>query len=73
MGKDKKKTKKEKKNEEKTSKQKRAPTAYNVFMKKELQKIKEKDPKVDHKEAFMIAAKNWTKAPENPKNAKVKK
>lgn len=73
MGKDKKKEKKNKKDSKGEEKQKRAPTKYNVFMKKELQKIKEKDPKIDHKEAFVIAAKNWTKSSDNPKNAKEKK
>lgn len=36
----------------------RAPSAYNLFMKTELAKVKKADPKLDHKEAFTKAAAN---------------
>ena len=62
------KIKKPAKKEKSAEKTKRAPSPYNAFMKKELAKIKEKDPKIDHKEAFKVAAKNWAKSKENPKN-----
>ena len=39
----------------------RAPSAYNIFMKKELTKLKEKHPQMDHKERFKLAANNWSK------------
>jgi len=48
----------------------RQPTAYNVFMKAELAKLKAEQPEIHHKEAFKIAAGRWADAPENPKNAK---
>ena len=35
--------------EKKAAKGKRAPSAYNVFMKTELAKIKKTNPKIDHK------------------------
>lgn len=35
------------------------PTAYNLFMKKEIQRVKKNNPTLDHKEAFKQAAKNW--------------
>jgi histone H1/5 len=50
--------KKEKK--EKKDKVPRAPSAYNLFMKSELAKIKKANPKMEHKEAFTKAAKNWS-------------
>ncbi|KAI8973275.1 hypothetical protein BDF20DRAFT_881486 [Mycotypha africana] len=53
---------------------KKAPTKkvspYNNFMKTELAKVKEANPGIAHKEAFKLAAQNWSKAPENPKNKK---
>jgi len=42
---------------------------YNKFMKDELARLKEKDPDTKHPERFKIAAQNWAKAKENPKNA----
>jgi hypothetical protein len=38
----------------------RAPSAYNVFMKAELTNLKKANPKMEHKEAFTQAAKNWS-------------
>ena len=46
----------------------RQPTAYNVFMKAELAKLKQEQPEIHHKEAFKIAAQRWGDAPSNPKN-----
>ena len=51
-------------------KAKRAPSAYNLFMKTELAKVKRADPKLDHKEAFKVAASNWKDSKENPANKK---
>jgi hypothetical protein len=45
---------------EKKDKVPRAPSAYNLFMKSELAKVKKANPKMDHKEAFTQAAKNWS-------------
>jgi len=39
----------------------RAPSAYNIFMKKELEKLKTSSPTLDHKGRFAAAAANWTK------------
>ena len=36
----------------------RQPSPYNNFMKKELAKVKKDNPKLDHKEAFKVAANN---------------
>ncbi|KAL5495059.1 hypothetical protein ACEPAH_852 [Sanghuangporus vaninii] len=43
---------------------------YNKFMKEELARLKESSPDLKHPERFKIAATNWAKAKENPKNAK---
>ena len=40
-------------------KKKRAPTAYNWFMKEEIARLKEADSSLSHKEAFKKAADNW--------------
>ncbi|KAJ2747895.1 hypothetical protein GGI20_000190 [Coemansia sp. BCRC 34301] len=45
-------------------------SAYNVFMKTELAKVKTDSPGMNHKDAFKKAASNWKNAPENPINAK---
>merc|ERR1712072_1561577 len=42
---------------DKKAKVKRAPSAYNIFMKKELAKLKNSMPKADHKERFTAAAR----------------
>ncbi|XP_051149271.1 protein CRABS CLAW-like [Andrographis paniculata] len=39
----------------------RLPSAYNRFMKEEIQRIKTANPKIPHREAFSAAAKNWAK------------
>ncbi|XP_074574940.1 protein DROOPING LEAF-like [Curcuma longa] len=39
----------------------RMPSAYNRFMKEEIQRIKAAQPDIPHREAFSMAAKNWAK------------
>ncbi|KAL8052436.1 hypothetical protein ABFX02_05G003800 [Erythranthe guttata] len=39
----------------------RLPSAYNIFMKEEIQRIKAANPEVPHREAFSAAAKNWSR------------
>lgn len=55
---------------EKKDKVPRAPSAYNLFMKTELAKVKKEHPSLDHKEAFTKAANNWKSSSQNPKNKK---
>ena len=52
------------------TKTKRAPSAYNSFMKSEIAKVKKADPKLNHKDAFKVAAGNWKSSKENPANKK---
>ena len=40
-------------------KAKRAPSAYNKYMKKELARLKKKHPKTPHTTLFKRAAKSW--------------
>nr|AYO86709.1 crabs claw [Chimonanthus praecox] len=40
----------------------RLPSAYNRFMKEEIQRIKTINPKIPHREAFSRAAKNWARS-----------
>lgn len=51
-------------------KAKRAPSAYNTFMKNEIAKVKKANASLDHKEAFKVAAGNWKTSKENPANKK---
>ncbi|XP_068642109.1 protein YABBY 7-like [Aristolochia californica] len=44
-------------------KRQRAPSAYNRFMKEEIQRLKTIQPGMTHKEAFTTAAKNWAHFP----------
>ncbi|XP_043705082.1 protein CRABS CLAW-like [Telopea speciosissima] len=39
----------------------RLPSAYNQFMKEEIQRIKVANPEIPHREAFSTAAKNWAR------------
>ncbi|XP_047319616.1 protein CRABS CLAW-like [Impatiens glandulifera] len=39
----------------------RLPSAYNQFMKEEIQRIKAAHPEIPHREAFSSAAKNWAR------------
>ncbi|KAK9935361.1 hypothetical protein M0R45_022465 [Rubus argutus] len=44
-------------------KRQRAPSAYNRFIKEEIQRLKAVNPRMTHKEAFSTAAKNWAQFP----------
>ena len=50
----------------KSSRKKIGP--YNRYMKTELVKVKEENPNINQREAFVMVAKRWKDAPENPKN-----
>ncbi|GMI87455.1 CRABS CLAW [Hibiscus trionum] len=48
----------------------RLPSAYNRFMKEEIQRIKAANPEIPHREAFSAAAKNWARyIPNSPQAA----
>ncbi|XP_024018325.1 protein CRABS CLAW [Morus notabilis] len=49
----------------------RLPSAYNRFMKEEIQRIKAANPEIPHREAFSAAAKNWARYIPNPPAASV--
>ncbi|GAB4828270.1 Axial regulator YABBY 5 [Ancistrocladus abbreviatus] len=44
-------------------KRQRVPSAYNQFIKEEIQRIKANNPDITHREAFSAAAKNWAHFP----------
>ncbi|XP_074571424.1 protein YABBY 2-like [Curcuma longa] len=44
-------------------KRQRVPSAYNRFIREEIQRIKANNPDISHKEAFGAAAKNWAHFP----------
>uniref|UniRef100_A0A5B7AAW2 Putative axial regulator YABBY 5 isoform X1 n=1 Tax=Davidia involucrata TaxID=16924 RepID=A0A5B7AAW2_DAVIN len=44
-------------------KRQRVPSAYNQFIKEEIQRIKANNPDMSHREAFSTAAKNWAHFP----------
>ncbi|XP_039002528.1 putative axial regulator YABBY 2 isoform X1 [Hibiscus syriacus] len=44
-------------------KRQRVPSAYNRFIKEEIQRIKATNPDISHREAFSTAAKNWAHLP----------
>ncbi|XP_042751566.1 axial regulator YABBY 3 [Lactuca sativa] len=44
-------------------KRQRIPSAYNRFIKEEIQRIKARNPDISHREAFSAAAKNWAHFP----------
>lgn len=44
-------------------KRQRVPSAYNRFIKDEIQRIKAVNPDISHREAFSAAAKNWAHFP----------
>ncbi|KAK7342071.1 hypothetical protein VNO80_25014 [Phaseolus coccineus] len=46
-----------------TEKRHRVPSAYNRFIKEEIQRIKASNPDISHREAFSSAAKNWAHFP----------
>jgi len=41
---------------------KRAPSAYNKYMKKELARLKKAHPRMNHQARFKKAAKSWKRA-----------
>lgn len=45
-------------------------SAYNTFMKDEVQKVKKSNPSLSHKDAFKVAASNWKSSPANPNRGK---
>ncbi|KAL8029551.1 hypothetical protein ABFS82_14G228100 [Erythranthe guttata] len=45
-------------------KRQRVPSAYNRFIKEEIQRIKASNPEMRHREAFSTAAKNWAHFPD---------
>jgi hypothetical protein len=53
----------------KSRKTKRRPSAYNIFMKKELARLKKINPGLNHKVAFKQAAHGW----KGSKSHKIKK
>ena len=46
----------------------RTLSAYNVFMKSEVAKVKMEHPSLPHREAFKLAAERWQASPMNPQN-----
>ena len=46
----------------------RTLSAYNVFMKSEVARVKAERPELPHREAFKMAAENWQTSPMNPQN-----
>ncbi|ORY96562.1 hypothetical protein BCR43DRAFT_524632 [Syncephalastrum racemosum] len=46
----------------------RKMTAYNLYMKTQVPKVKTENPELSHKEAFKLAASSWSTSPDNPKN-----
>ena len=46
----------------------RTLSAYNVFMKSEVAKVKNEHPQLAHREAFKLAAEHWQSSPMNPQN-----
>ena len=43
-------------------------SAYNVFMKSEVARVKAERPQLPHREAFKLAAEHWQASPMNPQN-----
>ncbi|KAF8306354.1 hypothetical protein DL93DRAFT_221802 [Clavulina sp. PMI_390] len=54
-------------------KSKRPPSAYNLFMQREMPAWKAKNPDAAHKDAFTAVAKMWGESDENPNKGKPKK
>ena len=52
------------------AKVKRAPSAYNQYMKKQLAILKKKHPKTSHTALFKKAAKSWKRSPERKRSMK---
>jgi len=51
-------------------KAKRAPSAYNKYMKKKLMQLRKKHPKTPHATLFKRAAKSWSSSPERKRSMK---
>jgi hypothetical protein len=49
---------------------KRAPSAFNLFMKTEIGRVKKANSALSHMQAFKQAAHNWKKGPSNKVAAK---
>ena len=52
---------------------KRAPSAFNLFMKKEIGRVKNLNPNLSHQDAFKAAAQNWKKGPSSASPSHPKK
>jgi hypothetical protein len=52
------------------AKKKRKPSAYNVYMKKELARLKKKHPRSKHPALFKRAAKSWKRSPDRKRSMK---
>lgn len=46
------------------------PSAYNIFMRRELKHVIAANPMMDHREAFKIAAGKWTRSPHSCTNSR---
>ena len=44
----------------------REPTAYNIFVKEELRKVKDERPDLHHREAFRLVTQRWQTSDKNP-------
>ncbi|KAJ2934332.1 hypothetical protein H1R20_g2762, partial [Candolleomyces eurysporus] len=42
-------------------------TAFNLFMKTEMARLKESEPTLSHKDRFKLATSNWKDSDKNPK------
>jgi hypothetical protein len=51
-------------------KAKRAPSAYNKYMKKKLAQLRKKHPKTPHATLFKRAAKSWSSSTERKRSLK---
>lgn len=54
-------SKSEMSNQKNVTKKKRAPTAYNLFMKDMIKELRQKHPDIDKKELMSMGAKEWQK------------
>ncbi len=43
----------------KTSTEKKEPSKYNIFIKEEIQRIRQENPNVDNKQLMTLAASRW--------------
>ena len=47
----------------------RQPSPYNVFIREEIPRLKDRDPGLNHRDAFKAAARNWANSPLNARSA----